>query len=100
MEAKVAMITAERFLDYGLAGAVILCLLAFLFLFGRWFVKHMESMAAIHREERAEWRETVREVTQMQDARQQETNTILNNLTNVIDGRLFQGNLNKLRGVK
>ena len=84
------------FAEYGLAGMVIVCLLAMLFLFGRWFAKNNEQMARLHRDERAEWRETVREVTQMQDNRQRETNVILQDLTRVIEGRLFQGEMPSL----
>lgn len=90
----------QGFAEYGLAGIVIFCLLGMMYMFGKWFAKHMETMAQLHRDERAEWRETVREVTKMQDNRQQETNVILQDLTRVIDGRLFQGEMPRLRGVK
>lgn len=86
----------SMYAEHGLAGLVIICLLAMMFLFGKWFAKHMEQMARLHRDERAEWRATVKEVTDMQDNRQKETNTILRDLARVIEGRLFQSEMPKI----
>jgi len=88
---KTAITVAQSFSEYGLIGLVMFALLGMMFFFGRWFARHMEQMASMHRDERSEWLDTVKEVTKMQDARQQETNVILQDLTRVIEGRLFQG---------
>ncbi len=77
--------------NFGLAGAVIFCFFVGLFLIGKWFLSHLEGIMALHKSERTEWRDFLREMTSTFDNRQKETNQVIDNLAGAIQAKLFQG---------
>lgn len=64
----------KSFIDYGLPGLVIVSLF--------WIIHLIIKQS---REERSEWLQTYKTLSKMADERQKETNSVLHNLTAVIE---------------